>query len=140
MCLKGAFMGGAEPVLIIDNDALVITGAEPEQTTRPYSRVELLALCHNAYILCSQLPYNPNNFFTQEHIFACWHYLKNGHPFAVLSEDPDTGIRVDDDDHIWVRITTSTAQEMRRERMVSYELFFIPSEEALARSKGDPDT
>jgi hypothetical protein len=132
-------MCATEPVLIIDNDALVITGVELEGIIRPYTRRQLIAFCHKAYILCSQLPYNPDNFFTQEHIFACWHYLKNGHPFAILSADPDTGASLGDDDHLWIRIMTSTVQELRRDRMVSYELFFIPFEETLTRSKWDPD-
>jgi hypothetical protein len=131
-------MWAAEPVLIIDNDALVITGAELEGAILPQTRRQLVALCHKAYLLCSQLPYNPDNFYTQEHIFACWHYLKNGHPFAILSEDPETG-GIYDDDHLWIRIMTSTDQELQRDRMVSYELFFIPTEETLARSKGDLD-
>lgn len=133
-------MHTTDPVLIIDDDALIITGAEPEVAFRPYSRRQLLALCRKAYFGCSQLPYNQQNFFTQEQIFACWQYLKNGHWFAILTEDAGTGASLDDDNHLWVSIMTRTEQEMQRDKNVHYELFFIPTKETLARSKGNPET
>lgn len=132
-------MRTTDPVLIIDDDALIITGDEPEVAFRPYTRRQLLTLCRNAYLNCSQLPYNQQNFLTQEHIFACWQYLKNGHRYAILTEDPGTGDGLEDDDHLWVSILTSTAQEMQRENMMRYELFFIPIKETLTRSKGNSD-
>ncbi|MGD9010624.1 MAG: hypothetical protein PVG41_22045 [Desulfobacteraceae bacterium] len=132
-------MHATDPVLIIDDDALIITGAEPEVAFRPYTRRQLLALCRKAYLSCNQLPYNQQNVLTQEHIFTCWQYLKNGHRFAILAEDPGAGADLDDDDHLWVTILTSTAQGMQRDNMMRYELFFIPTEASLARSKGNPD-
>jgi hypothetical protein len=132
-------MNAPNPVLIIDDDALIITGAEPEVAFRPYTRRQLLALCYKAYLGCCQLPYNQQNLLTQEHIFACWQYLKNGYRFAILTEDPGTGVGLDDDDHLWVSILTSTTQEMQRNQMVRYELFFIPTEKTMAGSKGNPD-
>jgi hypothetical protein len=132
-------MHATDPVLIIDDDALIITGAEPEVVFRPYTRRQLLALCREAYLSCNQLPYNQQNFLTQEHIFACWQYLKNGHRFAILTEDPGTGAGLDDDDHLWVSILTSTTQEMTRDNMIRYELFFIPFKETLTKSRGNPD-
>jgi hypothetical protein len=132
-------MHATDPVLIIDDDALIITGAEPEVAFRPYTRRQLLALCRKAYLSCSQLPYNQQNFLTHEHIFSCWQYLKNGHRFAILTEDPGTGAGVDDDDHLWVCILISTTQEVQRDQMMRYELFLIPTEASLARSKGNPD-
>jgi hypothetical protein len=132
-------MHATDPVLILDDDALIITGAEPVLAFRPYTRRQLLALCRKAYLSCGQLPYNQQNFFAQEHIFACWHYLKNGHWFAILAEDPGTGAGLDDNDHLWVSIMTSTAKEMQRDKMMRYELFFIPVKETLTKSKGNPD-
>ena len=108
-------MQTTDPVLIIDDDALIITGAEPEVVAFGlYTRKDLLALCRKAYLSCSQLPYNQQNYFTQEHIFECWQYLKNGHRFAILTADPSTGASLDDDDHLWVSVITSTAQELQR--------------------------
>jgi hypothetical protein len=133
-------MHANDPVVIIDDDALIITGAEPELAFRPLTRRQLLALCRKAYIGCSQLPYNRQNYFTQEHIFTCWQYLKNGHRFAILTEDPATGAGLDDADHLWISIITNTEQEMQRDKVARYELFFIPSEETLAKSRGNPDT
>lgn len=136
---KALPMHATDPVLIIDDDALIITGAEPEVAFRPYTRRQLLAICRKAYLSCSQLPYNQQNYLTQEHIFSCWQYLKNGYRFAILTEDPGTGAGVDDDDHLCVSILTSTTQEMQRDQLVRYELFFIPNKETLTRSKGNPD-
>jgi hypothetical protein len=134
-------MHTTDPVLIIDDDALIITGAEPEVVAfHLNTRRDLLALCCKAYLGCSQLPYNQQNYFTQEHIFTCWQYLKNGHRFAILTEDPGTGAGLDDDDHLWVRVMTSTTQEMQRKKTARYELFFIPTKEILARSKGNSDS
>ena len=134
-------MHTTDPVLIIDDDALIITGAEPEMVAfRLNTRKHLLTLCRKAYLGCSQLPYNQKNYIMQEHIFACWQYLKNGHPYAILTEDPGTDASLDDDDHLWVSVMISTAQEMQREKVARYELFFIPTKEILTRSKGNPDT
>jgi hypothetical protein len=132
-------MHATDPVLIIDDDALIITGAEPEVAFRSYTRRQLLALCCKAYLGCNHLPYNQHNLLTQEHIFTCWQYLKNGHRFAILTEDPGTGTGLGDDDHLWVSIMTSTIQEVQRDQMIRYELFIIPTEKTLARSKGNPD-
>lgn len=132
-------MHATDPVLIIDDDALVITGDEPEMAFLSYNRRQLLALCRNAYLGCSRLPYNQQNVLTQEQIFTCWQYLKNGHRFVILTEAPCTGAGLDDDDHLWVSIITSTAQEIQRDRRVRYELFFIPTKETLARSKKNPE-
>jgi hypothetical protein len=128
-----------DPVLIIDDDALIITGAEPEMAFRPYTRRQLLTFCRKAYISCSRLPYNQQNFLTQEHIFTCWQYLKNGHWFAILTENRGAGAGSDNDGHLWVSILTSTAQEMHREKIMRYELFIIPIKTTLTRSKGNPD-
>jgi hypothetical protein len=132
-------MHATDPVLIIDDDALIITGAEPEVVFRTYTRRQLLALCCKAYLSCSQLPYNQQNFLTQEHIFACWQYLKNGHRYAILTEDPGAGSGLDDDDHLWIGISTNTAQEMQRDQVARYELFFIPTKETLTRPRGNSD-
>lgn len=132
-------MHATDPVLIIDDDALIITGAEPEVAFRPYTRRQLLALCRKAYLGCSQLPYNRQNLITQEHIFTCWQYLKNGHRYAILTEAPCTGAGLENGDHIWVSIVTSTAQEIQHDRRVRYELFSIPTNETLAGSKRNPD-
>ena len=132
-------MHATDPVLIIDDDTLIITGAEPEKAFRPYTRRYLLSLCRKAYLDCSRLPYNQRNAFTQEHIFACWQYLKNGRRFAILTENPGTGASLDDDDHLWVSIMTHSAQETRLDKTIRYELFFIPTEQTLARSRGNPD-
>ncbi len=132
-------MLATDPVFIIDDDTLIITGAEPEKAFRPYTRRYLLALCRKAYLDCSRLPYNQKNAFTQEHIFACWQYLKNGHRFSILTENPGTGASLNDDDHLWVSVMTSKAQEIRRNTVIRYELFFIPTEQTLARSRGNPD-
>lgn len=137
---KALFMHPTDPVLIIDDDTLVVTGAEPEVAFRPYNRRQLLALCCKAYLGCSQLPYNRQNVLTQEHIFTCWQYLKNGHRFVILSEDPCTGAGLGDDDHLWVSIVASTEKEKQGDRRVRYELFFIPTKETLVRSKRNPDT
>lgn len=128
-----------DPVLIIDDDAVIIVGVEPEAAFRLYNRKQLLALCRKAYLGCSQLPYNQQNVFTQEHIFTCWQYLKNGHRFAILTEDYGTGTSLDDNDHLWVSIMTSTEQEIQRDKKMRFELFFIPTKEILTRSKGNPD-
>ncbi len=132
-------MHATDPVFIVDDDTLIITGAEPEKAFRPYTRRYLLALCRKAYLDFSRLPYNRRNAFTQEHIFTCWQYLKNGYRFAILTEDPCTGASLDDDDHLWVSVMTSKAQKIRRDKLMRYELFFIPTEKTLARSRGNPD-
>jgi hypothetical protein len=133
-------MQTTDPVLIIDDDALIITGAEPEVAAfGHYTRRDLLALCRKAYLNCSQLPFNQQNYSAQEHIFTCWQYLKNGHRYAILAADPSTGAGLDDDDHLWVSVMTCTAQELQRGQIARYELFFIPTEETLARSRGNPD-
>jgi hypothetical protein len=43
-------MHANDPVLIIDDDALIITGVEPAVALRPYTRKQLLALCRKVYL------------------------------------------------------------------------------------------
>lgn len=133
-------MHATDALFIIDDDIPIITGAEPEMAFRSYTRRHLLALCRKAYLDCSLQPHNQQNLSVQEHIFDCWQYLKTGHRFVILPEDPRTGAGVDNGGHLWVSIRTSTEKEMRCDGMVRYELFFIPTPKTPARSKRNPDT